>query len=520
MMNLEDAGSRSGARTLITSLFVCFAMSVGAIARAEHGFDPGYNGGDGFLIDTIATIDGQSARYGGKHAVLPNGDIVMAGVVRLSNDTIAPFWNIGLVRYDHQGRVRPWSGIDGPYFWHFKEYVVYPNLANGGTGDAKIESVEDIAYADGRIFVLVTRAFSLSPADRDAAIVVFDEEGTFQQNISVILTNVDEYARGLDVKETGLAAKPVAVTILAERYAPGPRMVIAKYNLGSNGLLAVDSGFNGGVPLVAPITTACVGSDLCNVYAGDIERPERVFGGDGMPIYVIGSVQRNGADWDYAAVKITANGTLDTSFGFGGVRYIAFDQAGSDRGDFGYRLDIDPGLPGLTLDTLFIGGNVHRSCKDGIGVVALDGDGDDLAGFGTSGRIVHGGSSETGTICEQDASLYVGDLVLNGNELAMAGTIASLDQGGVLRVDGALLRVDASSGSLRGLARLPAEFPGFARLGDGRLRGISHAGMGRYLLTGDLTNVPFSVGTAYFSAAAFPSDRIFASGFDRGVPES
>jgi len=517
-MKIDNAGMRSRTRPWLAALLTCLALGVSANACAEYGFDPDWNGDDMFYIDTLATIDGQSSRYGGKHAVLPNGDIVMAGVVRLADDTIAPFWNIGLVRYSPEGFVRPWTASSSPYFWHFQEYVIYPNLPNGGTGDTKIESVEDIAYAEGKIYVLVTRQFSTSPADRDAALVVFNEDGSFQQNLSVILSNVNEYARGIDVAVTNLAAKPVTVTILAERYAPGPRLVVAKYNLGSNGLLAVDSGFNGGVPLLVPVTTACVGSDFCNMYAGDIERPERVFPSDGMPIYVVGSVQRNGADWDYAAVKINPNGTVDTNFGFGGVRYVAFDQAGSDRGDFGYRLDIDSGLPGLTLDTLYISGNVHRSCKDGIGVVALDGDGDDLAGFGTSGRIVHGGSSETGTICDQDASLYVGDLVKNGNELAMAATIASLDQGGTQLVDGALLRVDATTGNARGLARLPAASDSL-RLGDARPRGISHAGMGRYLVTGDITNVPFGVGTAYISAAVIPSDRIFADGFDRGVAE-
>ncbi len=502
-------------------LRAAFVGSLGLLATppspawAEHGFDPSF-ADEGVLLDTFSTVDGASARYGGKHAVLPNGDIVTAGIVRLANDTIAPFWNIGLVRYTPQGWIRPWPGFASPYYWDFQYYVVYPNLANGGSGDARIESVEDIAYAEGKIYVLVTRAFSISPSDRDAAIVVFNEDGTFQQNLSVILSSSEEYARALDVSVTNLVSKPVTVSILAERYAPGPRLVVAKYNLGTNGLLAADGGFNGGVPLEVPISTSCAGSNLCNIYAGDIARPTRNFPGDGMPIYVVGSVQRNGADWDYVATRITANGTLDTSFGFGGVRYIPFDQPGSDRGDYAYRLAIDSGLPGLTFDTLYIGGNVSRSCKGGIGVAAITDDGNDLGGFGASGRVVHGGSSETGTICAQDASLFIGDLVRNGNELAMAGTMQGPDPGGTVRVDGGLLRVDAVNGNLRGLARLPFEVVG-TRIGDGRLRGISHDGMGRYLVTGDLSNVPFGLNSLYVSAAVFPADRIFADGFDRAV---
>ncbi|MBN8480434.1 MAG: hypothetical protein J0L88_02465 [Xanthomonadales bacterium] len=495
---------------------LCLIASLAMPARADYSFDPGYAGGDGFLLDSFSTDGGAAARYGGKHAVLPNGDIVMAGIVRLANDTIAPFWNIGLVRYTPQGWARPWSGFASPYYWDFQYYVVYPNLANGGSGDARIESVEDIAYAAGKIYVLVTRAFSTSPSDHDAAIVVFNEDGTFQQNLSVILSSAEEYARALDVTVTNLAAKPVTVSILAERYAPGPRLVVAKYNLGTNGLLAADAGFNGGAPLEVPISTACAGTNLCNIYAGDIARPTRNFPGDGMPIYVVGSVQRAGADWDYVATRINSNGSLDSTFGFGGARYIAFDEPGSDRGDFAYRLAIDSGLPGFTFDTLFIAGNVRRSCKDGIGVAAITDDGNDLGGFGSNGRVVHAGSSETGTICEQDASFYIGDLVKNGNELAMAGTMQGPDPGNVVRIDGGLLRVDAVNGSLRDIARLPIGVSG-TRLGDARLRGISHDGMGRYLVTGDLSNVPFGFGSLYVSAGVFPADRIFADGFDRAV---
>ncbi len=105
----------------------------------------------------------------------------------------------------------------------------------------------------------------------------------------------------------------------------------------------------------------------------------------------------------------------------------------------------------------------------------------------------------------------------------IAAEVLSTDQalivsssGGTLRVDGALLRVDATNGSQRGLARLPIEYQG-ERFGDARLRGISHAGQGRYLVSGDLTNTIANLGPVFLSAAVAPSDRIFADGFDRSV---
>ncbi|MBX3693030.1 delta-60 repeat domain-containing protein [Dokdonella sp.] len=509
-MNRDRRGLARRARFLAAGT-ILLGAGLASTAQADHGLDPTYFPSLGYFVDIFATVSGQSARYGGKHAVLPNGDIVVAGIVRLENDTIAPYWNIGLVRYSPQGYPRLWTGSGGPYFHNFNQYVLYPNLTNGGTGDALIESVEDIAYAEGKIYVLVTRVFG--GVERDAAVVVFNEDGTFQQNLSVIASTANEYARALEVTVTGITAKPVTLTVLAERYAPLARMVVTKLNLGSNGLLSADANFNGGAPLVVPFN--CTGGG-CGFYAGDIARPKRFFQGDGMPIYVVGSAQYNGPDWDFAVVRINANGTIDTSFGAGGTNYFDFSEPGSDSGDFAYRLDIDSGIPGLTADTLFIAGNVRRSCKDGIGIVAVTSENQIPAGFGVGGRVVHGGSSETGTICAQEASLYLGDLARQGNELAVAGTTASLDQGGTLRVDGALLRVDATNGSQRGLARLPIEYQG-ERFGDARLRGISHAGQGRYLVSGDLTNTIANLGPVFLSAAVAPSDRIFADGFDRSV---
>ncbi len=234
-MNRDRRGLARRARFLAVGT-ILLGAGLASTAQADHGLDPTYFPSLGYFVDIFATVSGQSARYGGKHAVLPNGDIVVAGIVRLENDTIAPYWNIGLVRYSPQGYPRLWTGSGGPYFHNFNQYVLYPNLTNGGTGDALIESVEDIAYAEGKIYVLVTRVFG--GVERDAAVVVFNEDGTFQQNLSVIASTANEYARALEVTVTGITAKPVTLTVLAERYAPLARMVVTKLNLGSNGLLS------------------------------------------------------------------------------------------------------------------------------------------------------------------------------------------------------------------------------------------------------------------------------------------
>lgn len=488
-----------------------------ADAQSDYGFDDTYSS-IGYLYDTFGTLHGTSASLGFRHAQLRDGQIVVSGRVRLDADPVAPFWNIGLVRYRRFLGALPWEGAPGSYFWRDRDYVVYPNAQNGGTGINRIESVDDIAYAAGKIYVLVTRLFSTVPEDRDVSIVVFNEDGTFHQAIDVIAASVNEYGRAIDVKVTDLIAKPVAVTVLAERLAPGSRMVVAKFDVGSNGFLAADQGFNGGAPLQLPITTSCQASGSCNTTAGDLVRPTRLVGGDAMPMYVVGAVQRAGTDWDFLAAKVLANGTLDSAFGVGGVRYIPFDEAGSDRGDFAWSVTVDSGLVGVN-DVVYIGGNVPRSCRSGVGFVALTSSGLDLAGFGNSGRIVHGGSTETGAVCAQDSAHYATQIVRQGNELALAGVAEGVDPGGNGVTDGLLVRVDAGSGTLRSLSSLPALDPTTgARLGRTRLWGITPYGGSQYMVSGEIT--AFSGGlTGFASARLQPADRIFYDGVDVVYPQ-
>jgi len=511
-------------RSLPRSAFAAFALVLSvagaphALAQTDYGFDTSYSS-TGYLYDAIATYDGTSARFGNRHAQLPDGQIVVAGRVRLDADPVVPYWNIGLARYQRFLGPVLWNGTTGAYFWQDSYYVLYPNQQNGGTGINRIESIDDIAYAAGKIYVLVTRLFSTAPEDRDVALVVFNEDGTFHQAIDVIAANVNEYGRAIDVKETELIAKPVVVTVLAERQVPGPRMVVAKYNQGSNGFLAADPGFNGGAPLQLPITTSCQGTGQCNTTAGDIVRPTRITGGDSMPIYVVGAVQRAGTDWDFLAAKVLVNGTLDGSFGAGGVRYVPFDDPGSDRGDFAWSATIESGLIGAD-DMLYIAGNVPRSCRSGVGFVALTSSGLDGGGFGTNGRVVHGGSIETGAICAQDSAHYATQIVKQGGELALAGVAEGVDAGGNSITDGLLVRVDAGSGALRGLSIFPATDPhsGGARFGRTRLWGISAYGNRQYMVSGEITDVAGG-GNAFISALLHPADRILSDGFETTYPQ-
>jgi len=295
-------------------------------------------------------------------------------------------------------------------------------------------------------------------------------------------------------------------------------MVVAKFDVGSNGFLAADTGFNGGAALQLPITASCEGSVSCNTTAGDLVRPTRLVGGDAMPMYVVGAVQRSGTDWDFLAAKVLANGTLDSAFGVGGVRYIPFDEPGSDRGDFAWSVTVDSGLVGVN-DVVYIAGNVPRSCRSGVGFVALTSSGLDLGSFGSSGRVVHGGSTETGAVCAQDSAHYATQIVKQGNELALAGVAEGVDAGGNGVTDGLLVRVDAGTGALRSLSNLPAINPSTGeRLGRTRLWGITPYGNNQYMVSGEITDGAGGT-NAFVSARLQPADRIFFDGVDIFYPQ-
>ena len=479
-------------------------------ARADFDFDPAYN--PNYTIDAFATSDGSGAyRLGYKLATLPDGDSVVAGIMRFPGDPLEPlFSNLGLVRYDSTGIRRTWSAPIGPYSWFNSQYVAYPNKANGSTGDERITNVADVAYADGKIYVLTARWYDFAPFDSDVVVLVFNDDGSFRERVLVMGSPSEEFAIALDVRETGIPSLPVAVTVLAQR--DYTEFLIAKLNETSSGNLEYDSAFNGGAPMTITLPP-CSSGPTCSVIPSDVVRPDRLFGFDQEPIYLLGTAYLNGTDTDMLVVKLLANGTMDTGWGINGLRFIAFDQPGSDLSDGARALEVSSvGAHSGFDDTLWVAGTVNRSCKPGIGVAKLQPNGQFDFSFGNNGRVVHGGSTETGSVCEFDAALEARDMTLQDGELAVAGTTSALDQGETLRTDGVLLRVGANSATLRDLVGLPLLQNG-SRVGNSYVYGIANAGAGRYLISGDgeWTGVLESL---YLTARLWFADRIFANSFE------
>ena len=479
-----------------------------------YEFDPAFNGN--YSIDAFSTGEAAGAeRYGGKLVRLPDGDVVTAGTVRLDNDPIAPYWNIGLLRTSPGGSRQVWSG-SGAYFHAGRQYVVYPNLANGGSGVSTIRRVVDLAYANGFIYVLANSRFSAAPLDDDVQLFVFREDGSYVNVLNVFGSSAVEEGIALSVLETGSIANPVAIAVLG--VVSGLRGSVAKYLVNSSNQIQLDSSFGGGdgrVEFVLPLDE-CTYPD-CDYRSTDIAFPLGGGGGSNKPLYISGWVRRDSpasTDFDMVVIKFTPAGLPDTSFDFNGARQYAFDQQGSAKSDLGAAL-IATRSPLGNFDTVWMLGTVSRRCSQGLGVVKLDGaSGAPVSDFGSAGRAVFGDdATPPGDPCEFEASLEAGDLVRQDDEIGVAATGFYLDQNGATVVQiGVLLRLSASTGqqySLDGLALTDG-----AGIGKTRISGIATGeGGGRYYISGRGQSSQYN--SLYVTARLKPGDdTLFRDGFD------
>jgi hypothetical protein len=508
--HFECTASRRWLMHMAIALPALLLASAGS-AQADYGFDPGFN--PNYFIDAFATDDSGGAYHLGRRlVVLPNGDIVVAGEIRFPNDPLGNnFGNVGLVRYSPAGVRQPWSGMGNPHAWFDNQYIVYPNIANGGSGDQRIFDVRDIAYAGSKIYVLVNRLYEFDPFDLDAKVLVFNEDGFLRDEITVLGSPAQEYSSAFDVRETGLPEKPIAVTVVASR--DNRDVTIAKFGEdGNSGFLVPDLTFNGGAPLQI-ILPPCSSEPVCPAFPVDIDRPNSLFSFDLEPIYIAGTAFLDNGDTDMIVLRVSSDGSLDTSFGINGRRLIAFDEPNSNLQDYAIGLKATPSDVQSGVDeAIWVAGTVNRSCKAGVGIAKLTTSGNFDASFAFSGQAVYGGSTETGSVCAQDSELEAEAMTVQSGEIAVAGTTTAEDQGGLLRTDGFLLRVGAQSSVLRELTALPLIQNGI-RVGDSRLSGIANAGNGRYLVAGSAF-WPGTYESLYVSARLWPTDRIFADDFE------
>lgn len=483
-----------------------------AFAQAPYyEFDPAFNGN--YWIDAFTTGETTGAsRYGRKIVRLPDGDVVVAGLVRMDNDPLpSPYWNIGLLRLSPGGSRQVWGG-SGAYFHAGNQYVVYPNLAGGGSGTATISKLADFAYANGRFYALVRARLSTSSTERDVQLYVFAENGSLLNIVNVLSSDADENAFALDVRETGLAATPVAVAVLGT--VSGIRGAVAKFLVAANGNIQLDTSFGGGdgrVEFVMP-PTECTYAD-CEFGVIDIAFPQGGGSGSSLPVYVAGSVRRDSpssTDFDLVVWKYSASGQLDPGFDDNGIRQYAFDLPNSSLADFSSAVLVQRSAIG-NFDTVWLLGRVAGSCTQMGGLVRIDGStGAPSTSFGPGGRVVFGSLQPLpGEPCEEPISFDPTGLIVMDDDIVVAAT-AFIPS--VAYSYGALARVAAGNGEVRGVDILPlAGEPGqtFNRI-DGIVTG---EGGGRVYVAGSGTTASYN--SLFVAARLKPADdTLFRNGFE------
>lgn len=488
---------------------LCLGM-VAAVpaATAGYGFDASFN--TGYSIDAFAgSWLGQ--REGGKLVRLADGDIVVAGRMRLDYDPVAPAWNLGLVRYGSDGQRQTWTGYTGAYGHFYSQYLVYPNPAATGQAPLHIDSVDDIAYANGKLFVLVTHRPSLVSSQRDAALIVFTENGSFVEQQAVISGTADEIGVALDATTTRQVTAPTSLTVLINQ--EGHRIIVARLNEDRYGDVTFDPRFGSyGLRGVNVPGFFCGADQDCELQGVDLARPFR-FTGNTAPIYIAASA-RPGSGYEYPLLlKLDRWGAPDESFNrmdkgglrLFGVQKMLFGPATRPYPARAAALGVETlGAPDSGNELIWVVSNVQLDCQPGIGIARVGSRGAVSTAFGPGGAPVYGGEAAVDGNCDLAAGHDAHDLVVNGDELAVVGQSWHYNvDNAAWQTDGMLLRVDKHSGEARSLDLLPQLESGFVA-GYSALRGIVASPTGSYFVSG--LGDHWYYGSLYLGARLRPLD--------------
>ncbi|HEY2394988.1 MAG TPA: hypothetical protein VGH81_03265 [Rudaea sp.] len=315
-----------------------------ALAAAAHAnpfldhytLDTAFNGGV-VLDDRFATgID--TPHFAEQLAMLPNGDVVVAGLVPTASQTgNIVGGNIGLVHYTADGGRTGWANPNAAYASYFNIYVTYPNSTS-----SKYSHIVDVKVVGDYIYVLADYQFSST--DKDVYIVVFGTDGSFVGAYSAFTTTLYEFGAALVPYSYSLIIgglprtflKIIAVanynsgTIVEANNTSIPHWVVTmkRFAIGAGGLLSVDTTFghigNGAIDQPLPLDLCDAGT--VNACSGAATHAVGVRTDTGTPtLYLVGNVsittpQTTNAQTDAFVMAIDGgSGDLVPSFGNGGI---------------------------------------------------------------------------------------------------------------------------------------------------------------------------------------------------------
>jgi len=353
-------------KNFVCCLFSIFFFSVIGYSQTAGSLDLSF-GNSGYVISDFENYDD----WGFSVVVQPDGKIVVAGEASDSSGS-----NFGIIRYN----------IDGSYDNTF---------GTAGKVTTSIGNSNDYAYAlelqsDGKIVVAGT---TIGNSTSDAAVVRYNSDGTLDNTFGIggiatfDINGTDDNIRAMTIQQDG--------KILLAGYsfvATYSNFVVLRCN--ANGTL--DNSFGtGGISLYD------IGNSDNGALTIALQSNQKV---------LVAGWSNNGSfmDYDFAIARLNINGTLDTSFGTSG---FVITSVGTSMNEI-YDIDIQS-------DGKIVAAGPSNNVYNDFAVVRYNADGTLDNTFGVGGIVTTdvGGSSDVANAItlQADGKIIVAGYAHNGS---------------------------------------------------------------------------------------------------------
>jgi hypothetical protein len=433
----QTCGGRVARAAKQVSWFVAIGLLVTSslcAAQADEDMfrtDPAFAGGQIAEDAYGSNLNGNNLSSARAVARFPNGDIVVASLVRTPNgNQVNGHFNIGLARYDTAGNPVIWSNPRAEQAYTGGRYVVFPN-----SNEADYTNVRAVSIIDDKIVVLAERVFGA--ADYDTHVVVYRDTG-FQLAQHDVFTN-------------GSNEIPADIATYSGTSIEQEQLVVTAVDFTSNGATGLFQRFRiedgGTLTQMTPRTTldvaGCRPSFDCRP-----QRMARAFRGlTGDPLFYIAAqvFEPGSADERVAVLKVGKDGATAPGWNINGSSF----NLRSGGGEYPVGIDVQTsgiGLPNIPYrDTVYVASAIERECSPGTAVFKMV-DSDSVlvpvTRFGGGDRNALGTCIDNGSDTPRALALEGGRLAvvgynqyraLVGSETFYSNTLAVLDTDLVLR---------------------------------------------------------------------------------------